>query len=494
MRHLPSPRYWVILPLLIYLALGSLYVVYTPMWQAPDEPAHFNYIQHIAEQGHLPVLRPGDYPADYMETLKSEHFPPDMSVDSLRYEAWQPPLYYLLGVPIYWATDNLSVPTQVIALRFFSLAIGAVLIWVTYRLIRALCPQRPALALGTATFLTVVPMHVAMLAAINNDGLAALWLTSVLWVSVVMIRRGLTRGRLLLTGVLLGLCLLTKNTAALSIPIALLSLWLATQRANERVPATRWFGWVLWLSIPALILSGWLYIRNGLIYGFDDMLIWQRHAQVAGDQLTTATYIAEQGLGPWLADLIRVTFQSFWGQFGWMAVPMSGRVYLILSLISAMAGLGLCLLIARQIRRAPIRWSTLASLIPLVTAVLFTVGLYLWYNRSFVQFQGRYLFPAIAPIGLAFSLGIREIMRPGREKWWLIVLGGLVLLLLVQSLRSGQLDKHLLGGLAAGGVAFVVKIWLPARYHSWFTVAVYASLAGLTTLAPFWFIIPYLTS
>ena len=40
--------------------------------------------------------------------------------------------------------------------------------------------------------------------------------------------------------------------------------------------------------------------------------------------------------------------------------------------------------------------------------ILFTLGIYVVYNFKYVQFQGRYLFPALAPIGLAFTIGLRQ--------------------------------------------------------------------------------------
>jgi len=39
-----------------------------------------------------------------------------------------------------------------------------------------------------------------------------------------------------------------------------------------------------------------------------------------------------------------------------------------------------------------------------------TVGGYLYYNLTFVQHQGRYLFPALIPIGLAFAIGWWQVM------------------------------------------------------------------------------------
>jgi hypothetical protein len=54
----------------------------------------------------------------------------------------------------------------------------------------------------------------------------------------------------------------------------------------------------------------------------------------------------------------------------------------------------------------------------LLTLLFFlTVGGYLYYNLTFVQHQGRYLFPALIPIGLAFSIGWWQILD--QIKTWL---------------------------------------------------------------------------
>ena len=99
----------------MYLLLGSAYVLRTPLWQAPDEPAHFNYVEHIAEGAGLPVLQTGDYDQARLEDLTADRFR-DGAVETLRYEAHQPPLYYLLMTPVSAATRG-----QLTALRFASL-------------------------------------------------------------------------------------------------------------------------------------------------------------------------------------------------------------------------------------------------------------------------------------------------------------------------------------------------------------------------------------
>jgi hypothetical protein len=45
-----------------------------------------------------------------------------------------------------------------------------------------------------------------------------------------------------------------------------------------------------------------------------------------------------------------------------------------------------------------------------VTAFLVAL-VYLYYNRTFVQHQGRYLFPALIPIALGVALAVDALLR-----------------------------------------------------------------------------------
>src|SRR3972149_4171387 len=100
-----------------YGLLVVLYAVTVPRCNAPDEPAHFNYVRHLAERAELPVLAAGDYDFEYLERLKAARFPAQMPIDALRYEAHQPPLYYLLGAAVFRAGAPFGLAAQVLALR-----------------------------------------------------------------------------------------------------------------------------------------------------------------------------------------------------------------------------------------------------------------------------------------------------------------------------------------------------------------------------------------
>jgi hypothetical protein len=149
------------------------------------------------------------------------------------------------------------------------------------------------------------------------------------------------------------------------------------------------------------------------IYGDFDILGLQRHNAVVAGQPLTADWIARMGFGPSLLSALTTTFHSFWGKFGWMGVPMPDWVYLGVGVLSLIALAGWLL----AIRRSPLtNYLSDQPAVLLALLVLFTFAAYVWYNLTFVQHQGRYLFPALIPLGLGFSIGIaywaRLLPRP----------------------------------------------------------------------------------
>ncbi len=412
-----------------YLALGVAYASRTPLWQVPDEPAHYNYVVTVAETGQLPALQPGDYPFDYLEEIKSKKFPPNMPVDRIRYESHQPPLYYVLAALVYKATAFLPFREHVIALRLFSVLLGAGLLLVTYRIGRQIYPEDGAVALATVAFVAFLPMHLAMTAAINNDTLAELVLGLILLLALGRLRGSVERQHfMLLGGLLLGIGLLTKTTIYIPSAALLAAAELfvvatsVAQGAQERLKSL--LRTYVGIGLIALLLSGWWFIRNAQVYGDLDIFGWGRHDAVAGTQLRTADWLAQVGWRQGVQDFAWTTFKSFWGIFGWMGVPMEERVYRVLLWLTAAIFAGLGLALARALQRRAWRNSDRVPMVALLAVPpVLAVGVYVWYNLKYVQHQGRYLFPAIIPIGLFVALGFRELVPRQFAGLWLGLLG-----------------------------------------------------------------------
>ncbi len=492
----PRPAYAALaLLVLVYVLIAVQYARLTPPWQAPDEPAHYNYVKYVAEHGALPILRMGDFPSAYLEEIKGRGFPPEMSIEPIRYESWQPPLYYLLGAAVYRLTSGLPQAGQLLALRLLSVALGTVLLLVTYHTVLALASGRTWLALGSTAIVATVPMHVAVTAAVSNDVLAELWSALLLWQMLLCLQApGRSLRPWLVMGVTLGLAGLTKVSSLVTLPlIAGTLVWVAWQGRDGRVRAL--MRGSLAVGLPALaIMLPWL-VRNALVYGWSDPLVFARHGAVVVGQLRTADWLAQVGVRRALADFLQTTFHSFWGQFGWMGVPIDMRLYRGLALATGLAGLGLALRLpslAPRWREIPL--SERAGLALCAGSVLLGAASLVWYNLTFVQHQGRYLFPALVPIAVFLALGWRELTR---RRWRLAAAGLLLAAALVlaggAALCGGAVDKRSVAGLLGGSLLFALAAWLPETWARWLYALPYPLLVLLDLACLYAFILPALT-
>jgi 4-amino-4-deoxy-L-arabinose transferase-like glycosyltransferase len=396
----------------VYLGVGVLFAVKTPDWQVPDEPAHYNYIRQLAQGDHFPVLEQGDYDQDYLSRLTSERFPSELSVEPLEYEDHQPPLYYVLATPIFRIFDGALVP-----LRLFSVLIGAGVVILAYSTVATIFPQRPLLAFGTAAFVAFLPQHTAMMAGVNNDSLAEVFIGLTLWMGVRWIRDRLGKAKnerwLVGWGIVLGLGLVTKTTVvpvAATVAVGMVFVW---WRSDDR----SWFRVIHDLVLvfgPALLIVAPWWLRNISLYEGLDIYGLANHDAVVVGQPRTANWIKDQGWGVWLERGVTFTFQSFWGQFGWMGVLMPTWLYRGLALGVGALVVGFVYWLRTALvstRRNAIRR---AQLFFLTMTVFFVVLAYLYYNRTFVQHQGRYLFPALIPLALGVALSLGALLRLAR--------------------------------------------------------------------------------
>jgi hypothetical protein len=158
------------------------------------------------------------------------------------------------------------------------------------------------------------------------------------------------------------------------------------------------------------------------------------HDAVVVGQPRTAVLVADLGLWGAIQQFVQTTFRSFWGQFGWMALPMLHPpwLYTLLWLFSgaAVAGLAVEWVVGsgkwavesgKWIRKGDSREELTQHatrntqhatrwLLPLL--FLLTLAVHVIYNLTFIQHQGRYLFPALIPIGIGVMVGLGGWLRP----------------------------------------------------------------------------------
>jgi len=307
--------------------------------------------------------------------------------------------------------------------------LGTLTVLVAYLTAQALFPEDASWQLAVPAFVAFLPMHAFITSSVNNDSLAELLASLVIYSLLRILKGGLSWRRVVSVACLLASGLLTKRTTTFAIPLAALTILLYCLRTKSPKLAPtgevlhcplRWLGQrCVWLLIVSAIGLGlWTLTFNSQfsIHRFHLLLEPQRYAPAA-----LRTY----------ALFFLLAFASFWANFGWMNVPLDLGWYTALAVFSLLALCGLGFFAVRVVRGTETleTWHRRALLMLLLAVVLiFAQTFGLMIVQGMPQ-QGRYLFPALIPLAVFFTLGLREWV-PARHRSILpltLVLGMFVL-------------------------------------------------------------------
>lgn len=416
-------RRLLLLVLAVYLLLALAYGAVNPLFEAPDEHRHYFTAQYMAERGRLPRVEEEADPW-------------------LGQEAAQPPLYYALGALLIRPLDtagaretawpnpfvrmgDASAPTNINAfvhgpweawpwrgyalaahlLRAFSTLLGLGTLLCLYGTGRLLWPARPARALLAVAMTAFLPQFLFLHSAITNDALITLLAAAAVWQVLYVWLRGATRRRLLLLGITIGLAILSKTAGLLLLAYAAGALLLLAWR--QRRPATA-LSLLLYVVLPAVLLGGWLLVRNWLLYG--DPTAANQFVQLAGGS-RDYTFIDAMAETPGL-------WTSLFAVFGWFNVRAPEWVYWVWNGLVVTALIG-----AIWQGRLPGAGSATAAdgnapserqrrrLVPWLLAVwtLMVYGGLVSFMLRTPAAQGRLLFPALTPLALGFAYGLSKL-------------------------------------------------------------------------------------
>ena len=326
-----------------------------------------------------------------------------------------------------------------------------------------------------------------MMAAINNDALtlALLWLW--LWLAHRFLH-GHTPPWVL--GGVLGLILLTKATGYGVVVLAVLVVVLKYRSEQQRLNlALRDLAYIF---LPALLLGGFWWLRNTLVYGWPDFMGLIRHGEVVIGQPRTMAAISRDGLMPFLGSAVRTTFQSFWGQFGWMGVVLDSRIYRGLLIFTFIGAAGTVWHSLTGLKDKKETWKS-DTLILLGVSTAITGTMFVGYNVSFIQHQGRYLFPALPMFAMMMSLGLQQLLERKTAITMTLILIGFIAVVGVWGIYVGDIELWWVLLLGSSAVGIFGASFLPKRWHSLMAGGVVMGMALLDLLCLFGFIVPILT-
>jgi 4-amino-4-deoxy-L-arabinose transferase-like glycosyltransferase len=411
------------LVLIVYLLVASSYSIVTPILEASDELWHYPMVKTVADHGlQLPVQNPA-------------------TATDWRQEGSQPPLYYMLGAVLTsWidtsdldkvrdlnphADIGIVVPDgnanmlihdpalesfpwhgSVLAIhivRFYSVALGALTVWMTYLLALELFPGRRGLALAAAAFTAFNPMFLFISGSVNNDNLSnALGCVLLLLIVRLVKRREAAPIRdLVLIGVVSGAGLLAKLNIGFMLPLVALALIVVAYRLRAWRPLI--VGALVTGGLTILI-AGWWYVRNQQLYGDPSGL--NMMLQIVGLRSVPANL-------PQLWSERQSFLMSYWGFFGGVNVPMPNVQYTVFNALAALGALGLVVAAVRWIKtRAAYDFGKLvAATFTVIWIVILFVSLLRWTSITWAS-QGRLMFSAIAPLSVWMAVGLGAVTIP----------------------------------------------------------------------------------
>lgn len=339
-----------------YLALAFGFSVVNPIYESTDELHHFRYIRYIQEFHALPEQRADQpriqahHPPLYylIAALASGFIPPDRPA---LYEPVQNPYYgyryweinndnknrYLHGPDEQWPYSGVVLMVHVA--RWVNLIIGALMVWVTYRLALTVFLDRKSMAAAASAIVAFNPQFLFMSGAINNDVIAGLFGSILLWIGVTIIRCGLTTRRSIFLALAFALALMAKFNLAFALPLVELALLIAVwpRAGRER----DWRGFIkanLFIVGFVALIAGWWFVRNTQLYGEPTGV--QRMNELWGGRNPAESF----GLA---VSEIPYAWSSFWGRFGYGQIPLPDAIYTGALIVSLLGLVGLVIAFVR---------------------------------------------------------------------------------------------------------------------------------------------------
>ncbi len=406
-----------------YLALAVGFSLANPIYESTDELHHFRYIRYI----------------------QKFHALPEQRADQPRIQAHHPPLYYLAAALItapvapdrpalyepvhnpyygyrYWEINNdnknrylhgpdeqwpyTGVVLMVHVARWVNILIGALMVWVTYRIgltifanaqgNRETGRQGQAIAVAAAAIVAFNPQFLFMSGAVNNDVIAGLFGSLLLWCGVTIIRFGLTTRRSILLALTFALALMAKFNLAFALPLVELALLIAVW------PKRDWRSFVkanLFIVLFVAIIAGWWFVRNDQLYGEPTGV--QRMNELWGGRDPKESF--------WLAvSEIPYAWSSFWGRFGYGQIPLPDAIYTGALIVSL---LGLSGLIIAFVRKQFDRIQLKQLVLVIFAALLFAAALFGYMMSSTAGPMGRFYFPGLSAFALLLAVGWTTLLN-----------------------------------------------------------------------------------
>ena len=402
-----NERRWLTWIFSLYILLAVGYSLLMPIWEAPDEPAHYHIAWHLARIGRYPTMK-------------------------LNYEANQPKTFYYLGAWVIhgldkidthlsdyylpheykqnirtpvrrfdWTDENYRFLLGVYALRWVNILIGAFGIWLNWKAFQLITPEKPKLRLAAVALTALTPQFLHITSSVNNDILGAL-AGAFLFYLVIRI---MTTHSNILALISIALTLILPLMAKLTVlPVSAALLILVAWKWLFHLPQKRW-----------LIISGLsILIGAGVIYFF-----FPGTFQTASSEITWRLFSLRKNAltYKYLKFIFEQIIWTYWGKVGWLAVGLPKWSVILLTAFGLIGSL----MNAYNLIKTRVKNPQFNAWVATWLIVFFTLAAVIRNGLTTNATQGRFLFPAIGALSLLMVSGWHS-MLPQRYRDYLPVI------------------------------------------------------------------------
>ncbi len=408
--------------ILLGMVLAILYALVIRPYMQPDEPRHFEVVQHAARLDKLIVDWNDlvlEWEQEIIEDMETQDFwwygysiigwdpenLPESFVDiwGAQYSRafFQQPLYYTLAGALQAQWQDLPLSQATLRLRLFGVFLLGLSLWGIYLCGRELFPQRPRIALAALALAALWPSHLVANATVNNDPLVEVFVIWALYFALRLAHRGPGLGSLSMLLLLSAFAVLAKRSGLVVLVLALsLPVWVVGRMSG------RWTWWRTLAAVATVLLAAAAVValfiaaqRTGRLWipsSFFSALLDGTYTQA----------VAEAPLLKFAAAIIHTAI----GWFGWMRVPLPSGLYVLGYIVLGLGVVGFFVGAIQLFRRGLSAWQkgAMAMLLALALAMLvLAMGKDIIYGfwRDGTIPQARYLYPALPALLLPAVLG-----------------------------------------------------------------------------------------
>ncbi len=410
---LSSPKRWLTGLVGAFVVLCVAYSVTLPIFEAPDEAAHFKYADYLARQRRLPNLRIQDLPShevtqpvlyyalvalaiapfDRSNLDQLVHLNPDW-FDSRVNRDYQGVRGQHLHIPELERFPYFGAALAVHVARLIAVPLGVMVVVLVYLTARELiAPQQPraqALPLLAVALTAFNPKFIHISSIVNNDIAITLAATATVWWMARLSRVGASVARFWALGMAIGAAVLSKLQGLGLLVPALIVWWLVGERRGLYLVA---------LLGGTLLISGAWFLFNTLNYG-DPLAVQQ--IQQANQALLR---FPPMGL-PGILRTVPQWFTSYWGNIG-IELHYDAWVNGVLFAALAAAVVGCVIACAQGLPMIANRRGFVVMLAWQATLLL----MFVWWLRTYVGTENsRLIMPGVSGVATLTAMGWLTLM------------------------------------------------------------------------------------